>query len=338
MILVTGGTGFLGAHLLYHLSLQETEITAIYRHKSKLEEVKRVFHYYTPNSDLNYDRIMWVHADITVSEELINVFKNIDVVYHCAALVSFSSSDYQEMRKINIEGTRNIVNISIQNKVKKLCFVSSIATLEYTYGHDFIDEQCFWTTNKNKSDYAITKRAAEMEVWRGSQEGVDCIVVNPGVIIGPGFWQNGTGNLFAKIKAGMKYYSTGCTGFVDVRDVSNAMIALTKSGIVNEGYVLVAENRSFKDLFKLISVAVKAKEPTKEIGKRILEIAWRLAWLKSLFTNSRPALTKSSARAGYGEKKYSSQKIKHSMNYTFLPLEETIAFTGKLFLEDHKLS
>ncbi len=337
MVLVTGGTGFLGAHLLYHLSLQENEITAIYRNKSKLEDVKRVFHYYLPNNN-NYFKIKWVHADITVTEELRKVFKNIDVVYHCAALVSFSSSDYQEMRKINIEGTQNIVNISIENKVKKLCFVSSIATLEYTYGHDFIDEKCFWTTNKNKSDYAITKRAAEMEVWRASQEGVNCIVVNPGVIIGPGFWENGTGNLFAKIKSGMSYYSSGSSGFVDVRDVSNSMIALMKSDVVNEGYVLVAENRSFKDLFKLISLAVKAKEPSKEIGKIGLEIAWRLAWFKSLFTNSKPSLTKSSAKAAYGEKKYSSQKIKDSIHYAFLPLEETIAFTGKLFLEDHKLN
>ena len=337
MILVTGGTGFLGAHLLYHLSLQETEITAIYRNKSKLEDVKRVFHYYSPNSDLNYGKIKWVHADITVTEELRKAFNNVDVVYHCAALVSFSSSDYREMRKINIEGTQNIVNISIENKVRKLCFVSSIATLEYPYDHALIDEQCFWTTNKNKSDYAITKRAAEMEVWRASQEGVNCIVVNPGVIIGPGFWQNGTGNLFTKMKAGMRYYTTGCSGFVDVRDVSNAMISLMKSDLVNEGYVLVAENRSFKDLFKLISMAVKAKEPSKEIGKTGLEIAWRLAWLKSLFTSSRPTLTKRSAQAAYGEKKYSSQKIKHAIDYTFLPLEETVAFTGKLFLEDHQL-
>jgi nucleoside-diphosphate-sugar epimerase len=336
MILVTGGTGFLGAHLLYHLSLQEKEITAIYRNKSKLADVKRIFQYYSADADMYYQKINWVFADITVIEDLKSIFSNVDLVYHCAALVSFSSSDYQEMRKINIEGTQNIVNVSIEKKVKKLCFVSSIATLENIDESNFIDEQSFWTTNKNKSDYAITKRAAEMEVWRASQEGVNSIIVNPGVIIGPGFWQNGTGNLFVKINRGMKYYSSGSSGFVDVRDVSNSMIALMNSDIINEAFVLVSENRSFKDLFKLISRSVKAKEPMKEIGKTGLEIAWRLAWFKGKITNSKPSLTRSSAKAANTQKKYSSEKFRQLLNYSFIPFDETIEYTGKLFLQDKK--
>ncbi|MFD1314975.1 SDR family oxidoreductase [Namhaeicola litoreus] len=334
MILVTGGTGFVGAHLLYHLTLQEKEIRAIYRNKSRLKNVKRVFQYYSNEAEMYYQKINWVHADITVIEDLKSIFDNVDVVYHCAALVSFSSRDYQEMRKVNIEGTQNIVNVSIEKKIKKLCFVSSIATLENTYQTDYIDEQCFWTTNKNKSDYAITKRAAEMEVWRASQEGVNCIVVNPGVIIGPGFWKNGTGNLFEQIKNGMSYYSSGSSGFVDVRDVSKSMIVLMESDIINEAFVLVAENRSFKDLFTQISQSIKAKTPSKEIGKTGLEIAWRLAWLKSLFTRSKPSLTRNSAKAAYGQKKYTSEKIRRVLNYSFIPFNETIQFTGKLFQKD----
>jgi len=192
MILVTGGTGLVGAHLLYHLLLENNTVKAIYRKNSNLQAVKTVFGYYSTNFELLFQKIEWIEADITNVCSLEKAFENITEVYHAAALVSFTPKDYQKMRKINIEGTANIVNFCIDKKVKKLCFVSSIATIEKATHAKTINEEEDWNLEKNNYGYAITKYGAEMEVWRASQEGVAVVIVNPGIILGAGFWHNGS--------------------------------------------------------------------------------------------------------------------------------------------------
>ncbi|MDZ7612487.1 MAG: NAD-dependent epimerase/dehydratase family protein [Flavobacteriaceae bacterium] len=263
MILVTGGTGFVGSHLLFQLSLEYDKIRATYRKQSDLALVRRVFSYYSNQSDALFKIIEWVQADIDDVSELEPAFTGVSKVFHCAALVSFDQKDFSLMRKVNVEGTSNIANLCIVKSVKKFCFVSSIATLEMTRPNEPITEDNIWTTNKGKSVYALTKRAAEMEVWRACQEGVGCIIVNPGVIIGPGFWNAGTGKIFSKVKRGLSYYPVGKTGFVGVNDVAKAMIALMKSDIKNESFILVSENLFLKDLLFKIADSMNVKRPGK---------------------------------------------------------------------------
>jgi nucleoside-diphosphate-sugar epimerase len=196
MILVTGGTGLVGSHLLYHLLQKNDSVKAIHQHSSDLLAVKNVFGYYTKDVDVFFDKIIWVEADLNDIPELEIVFTDITHVYHCAAFISFDPKDYKKMRKINIDGTTNIVDLCILNSVEKLCFVSSVATLERDTKKDFIDESENWDNTKDKSGYAITKYGAEKEVWRASQEGIDMVIVNPGVILGSGFWNKGSSALF----------------------------------------------------------------------------------------------------------------------------------------------
>lgn len=334
MILVTGGTGLVGSHLLYHLTQQEDKIRAVCRPDSDLQRVKKVFGYYTSQPDIFFKKIEWVEASLNDVSDLQTVFHQITQVYHCAAIVSFDPKDYHIMRKVNIEGTENIVNLSILNKIEKLCFVSSIATLSKSVNGKEITEENYWTNSEGKSGYAITKQGAETEVWRASQEDIDVVIVNPGVILGPGFWEKGTGKLFDKIYKGFKYYTEGVTGFVGVNDVARIMMQLMKSNIKNERFILVAENVSFKDVFFNIADHLGVKRPNKKVSPFLSEFGWKLAWLKGKLSNKVPELTKYSARAAQEKKYYSSEKIKKALPYTFEPLEKTIKNVSMKYLKE----
>lgn len=333
MILVTGGTGLVGSHLLVQLSISEERIRAIYRKNSNLDAVKRVFGYYGSEFEKLYDKIEWIEANIIDVPSLEKAFEGITHVYHCAAIVSFNKKDYQQMRKVNIEGTANMVNLAIANNIKKFCFVSSIATIEKNLNDTLIDEDNEWNTETNNYGYAITKYGAEMEVWRATQEDLDVVIVNPGVILGSGFWHNGPGELFTKFFNGFKFYTEGVTGFVGVKDVVKTMTLLMQSNVINERFILVSENSSFKNVFFKITDAFNKKRPTIKVTKTLSSIAWRLEWLKSIITRKAPLITKHSASASLSSYKYSSGKIKNALNFNFESLEDTIKNVCKDYLK-----
>ena len=335
MILVTGGTGLVGSHLLYHLALEGKRLRATYRKDSNLKAVERVFSYYTKDYKKLFQEIEWIEADIVDIPSLQKAFVDIKIVYHCAAIVSFDKKEYHIMRKVNIEGTANMVNFSLANNIEKFCFVSSIATLEKAVDNKLIDENNEWNSETNNYGYAITKYGAEMEVWRASQEGLDVVIVNPGVILGAGFWHSGPGELFTKFYNEFKFYTNGITGFVAVKDVAKAMILLTNSKIINERFVLVAKNSSFKDVFYKIADAFRKKRPTIQVTKLLSVIAWRLEWIKCILTGKAPLITKHSASASLSTYQYSSAKIKNAIGFVFEPLEETIKDVCKNFLQDN---
>jgi nucleoside-diphosphate-sugar epimerase len=324
MILVTGGTGLVGSHLLYQLSLENDTVKAIHRKNSDLEAVKNVFSYFSEDYEVLFKKIQWIEADIIDVTSLVLAFKNVTEVYHSAALVSFDPKDYLKMRKINIEGTSNIVNFCIDSKVKKLCFVSSIATIEKSTNKKLTDETNEWNLEKSNYGYAITKYGAEIEVWRASQEGIDVVIVNPGIILGGGFWNNGSGTIFSKIFKGMKFYSEGITGFVYVNDVVKIMMVLMKSNIKNERYILVSENVSFKSVFSQIALNFDTQEPSIKVSKLLSEIGWRLDKIKSALTNKPPILTKHSAKSIHNNYNFSSKKIKEVLNFKFEPIASSI--------------
>ncbi|CAL2103994.1 Nucleoside-diphosphate-sugar epimerase [Tenacibaculum sp. 190130A14a] len=324
MILVTGGTGLVGAHLLYHLTLKNNTIRAIYRTDEKRAHVKKIFSFYTENITPLYAKIEWIKADITDVPSLKPVFNNITQVYHCAALVSFDPKDYRKMRQVNIEGTANLINFSIEGSVDKFCFVSSIAAVGDSINGNPINEENEWSDNGEQHGYAITKYGAEMEVWRGSQEGLDVVIVNPGVILGGGFWSEGSGKLFSQVYNGFKFYTEGVTGFVGVTDVVKVMIQLMESNIKNERYILVTENSSFKDVLFAIADGLNKKRPSIKIGKLATEVFWRIDWVLTKLTGKTPLLTKNSAKSSHNISRYSAKKIQQQLSYTFNSLEKTI--------------
>ena len=333
MILVTGGTGLVGAHLLYHLIASDKKVRAIYRSENKIESVKNVFSLYTDDEKL-FSKIEWFKADITEVPSMIPAFLEVDKVYHCAALISFNPKDYREMRKVNIHGTAIVVNLAIDAKVKKLCFVGSIAAIGDSLNGNIVTEENEWNSQKDNSGYSITKFGAEMEIWRASQEGVKVVIVNPGVILGSGFWNSGSGKLFSQIYNGFNYFTEGITGFVSVKDVVASMILLMNSEVKNERFILVSENKSFKEVFFLIADAFGKKRPSKSIKPWQTSIFWRISSLLSAISGKAPLLSKYSARSAHSVSKYSSEKIKKLLNFEFESIEKSIKRTSNNYLKN----
>ncbi|MCF6213306.1 MAG: SDR family oxidoreductase [Flavobacteriaceae bacterium] len=330
MILITGGTGLVGSHLLYQLLLRGDKIRAIYRKHSDINRVKSIFSYYTKTPDIYFDKIEWCEADLNNIPDLEKAFDSVTIVYHSAALISFDSKDYIAMRKTNIKGTANIVNLCIDFKVQKLCYVSSIATLDSLPNNTKVTENNEWNSIK-KSGYAITKYGAEQEVWRGSQEGLNVVIVNPGVIIGSGFWHSGSGQLFTNIFKGFKFYATGVTGFVGVSDVVKVMIALTESAINLERFILVSENISFKYAFSAIADALNVRKPPIKVTRFMSAFGWRLDWIKSLLTGKSALFTKQSAKSLHQKTYYDSEKIIKALDFKFVPILDVIKKTAEDF-------
>ncbi len=327
MILVTGGTGLVGAHLLLHLiesrSIGSEKVRAIYRSLASMEKTKSLFATYKKESLFN--QIEWIPADITEVPSLEIAFQNIDTVYHCAALISFDPKDEDALRKTNIEGTANIVNFCIAFGIKKLCFVSSIATLGDLLPHEkFITEETEWNPEKPHNDYAISKYGAEMEIWRGQQEGLSVIIVNPGVILGPGFREQGSGQLFTKVKNGLKFYTLGSTGFVAVTDVIRIAHQLMQSEIKNERFTLIAENSVFRDILNSMADALGVKKPEIHAKPFFMEMLWRLDWFISNVLQQKRKLSQTTAKASYSTTIFSNQKIKDTLKTDFINIHQYI--------------
>jgi len=318
MILVTGGTGLVGAHLLYQLSLEAMPVVAIRRQTSNLDAVKRVFSYYTDDYKALFDSITWKIAHVNDIPALEEAFTGITHVYHCAAVISFHKKDDQLLRKVNIEGTANIVNLALDHHIKKFCFVSSIATIGNYANQEFVTEENDWNAEDNNNGYAISKFGAENEVWRGSQEGLAVVIVNPGVILGAGFWHSGSGKIFSSIYNGFKFYTEGVTGYVGVQDVVKIMMLLMRSDLNNERYILVAENRSFKSIVFAIADAFNVKRPSIKVTVFLREVAWRFAAFQSFFGTKSPFITKESIRASHRKTKYTNKKVIAALDYKSL--------------------
>ena len=324
MILVTGGTGLVGTHLLASLVQKHDKIRAIHRKRSNLDAVKEVFSFYFDDVATQFLKIEWIEADITDVTSLEKVYEGITYVYHVAALVSFNPKEYHLMRNINIDGTANIVNFSIAQKVNKLCFVCSIAAIDKTHKNGWIDETGDWTVEANNYGYAISKYGAEMEVWRGTQEGLDAVIVNPGIILGSGCWNTSSGKIFNEVHKGLKFYTEGITGYVSVKDVVKSMVKLMESSFKNERYILVAENRSLKDILFEIADAFGKKRPSIKVTTLLAEIGWRLLYIPSKMFGTEAKLTRQTSKSIHNKYLFSNDKIKSAIAIEFESIDKVI--------------
>jgi dihydroflavonol-4-reductase len=329
MVLVTGGTGLVGAHLLIHLLEKGENVRAIYRNLESIQKTEALFSLY--KKEALYQSIQWQQADILDIPSLENAFDNIVQVYHCAALISFDPKEEDLVRKTNIEGTANIVNFCLHKNIKKLCHVSSIAALGDLAEHDhIITEETEWNPEKPHSDYAISKYGAEMEIWRGQQEGLEVVIVNPGVIIGPGFWNQGSGELFTKVKKGLPFYTKGSTGFIAVADVVSILHQLMESPIHGERFTLISQNIIFRDLLFSIADALKVKRPKYHATPFMINTLSKLDWISSMLFVQKRQLSKASARSSYSTDLYSNEKIKNALNIKFIDVPNYIKYITDL--------
>ncbi|MBL4655708.1 MAG: NAD-dependent epimerase/dehydratase family protein [Bacteroidia bacterium] len=332
MIFVTGGTGLLGAHLLYYLSRAGYKILALKRKSSNIVELERTFDLLVnihsengiPTNQL-LKNIEWIDGDILDIYSLQDAFsKNIDQVYHCAGFVSYDSIHKEKLLKINVQGTANIVNACLEHNIPKLGYVSSIAALSRTKNGEAINESNDWKESPLNTNYAISKYNGELEVWRGVAEGLDAIIINPSVILGFGNWTNSSNIIIQKAWQEFRFYTEGINGFVDGRDVAKCMIQLMESEIVNERFIITEGNYTTKYILQSFAENLHKQKPSIKVNKLIAEFGWRMIAIRDYFKETKSIFTKEAARAAFYKSSYSNEKVSSAINYQFTPMPQTI--------------
>lgn len=324
MIFVTGASGLVGSHLIQSLLSKGKKVRALYR------QAVPVF--------AGSEECEWIQGDILDPIGLIAALEGVDYVYHCAAIVSFAPGVAAKMLQSNVDGTANVVNACLVQKIKKLIFVSSVAALGRIRENEAIDESMHWTPATSNSVYGQSKYLAELEVWRAMEEGLPMAIVNPVIILGAGDWNNGSSGIFKSAYNEFPWYTGGMSGFVDVLDVVDAMQILMESNVVGQRYVLSAENIHYRDIFNAIANAFNKKQPHKKVTPFLAGIVWRLEAIKGMITGKTPLLTKETAATAQAIVRFNNQKFLNAFpDFKYRKVEDTIIRVAKELKAIHHL-
>lgn len=323
MIAVTGATGMVGGHLLWHLLLQNNNVVAFKRRNSNLAALEKIFSFYTKNPAEKMQLIQWRNVDITDTSSIEAGLEGIKSIYHCAAVVSLSSNS-EDIIQTNVEGTRNIAEAAIKLEIERFCFVSSIAACGNAAFGELIDENTPLSSLETRSTYSRSKYLSEQVIKGAISKGLNAVIVNPGVILGFSGTSSGSSELFARVRKGLPFYTTGGSGYIDVRDVVKIMIALTNQHISGENYILIAENCSNQQILNAIADGYQKKRPFIKIGYRLMYILGLTnEWLGKI-TGKQPTISRSLAKSATSRSWYSNKKITDLLQYKFCPIYDCI--------------
>lgn len=334
MVFVTGATGILGRVIVLELLKKGRNVRAAKRVTSNLDEVKHSYSFYTENPDDFFNKIEWVNVDFDDIQSIQDALKGVDEVYHCAAKVGFNPDDAKEMYHTNVKGTQNLLYACENSEVKKFLHVSSVAVLDIDNENGELDEDSDFNPKDDHSAYAISKHLAEMEVWRASAEGLNVVIVNPGMIIGSGNWGKSSGDIFPTMEKNSFTFSGG-TSYADVRDVAEISVQLMEKSIFGERFIIISENKRYAELARQIRKELGLKE-AKVLSKFQLTMGIVANMLFGWLIPQLKMVTKSNVEAISQMKTISHKKVKERLNYTFIPLEETIDFHLKNYINDKK--
>jgi dihydroflavonol-4-reductase len=324
-ILVTGGTGFLGSYIIKELVEKKCNVRAIRRsHKLPAYISREIF-----------DKVEWVDGDILDVISLEEALEGIDTVIHAAAIVSFAKKDREQMYRVNVEGTANVVNMALEKNVRRLIHISSVAALGRTTTGGSVNEEKKWEESKVNTHYAKSKYKGELEVWRGVSEGLNGVILNPSTILGYGDWNSSSCAIFKNIYEEFKWYTPGINGFVDVEDVARVAVSMLDNDINEQRFVVNGDNWAFKKLMDTIAENLGKKKPSRQTTPLLLNIAWRMEKLKSFFTRKKPLLTRESARVAISQTLFENDKLLKALpGFSFTPLRQTISQASKKYLDE----
>lgn len=322
MNLVTGATGIIGSHVLLHLLEKGQPVLAVKQANSNLDDVQHLFRFYGKENLFN--NIHWSEADLTDVFSVEDLLDGVSTVYHCAGYVSFDDKDRLKLKLLNEIVTANVVNACLYKGVQNLCHVSSVAAINNNDYNGKLNEAVFWKTSGKESYYAISKYNAEREVWRGSEEGLNVVIVNPGVVISPVFKQRSSSRLMDFCRKGSVFYTEGTSAYVAAPDVAKAMVELVEKGIFGERFILNENHYSNYRIMSMIQEAYGKSKPSIKLGKAALYAAAGFDALICFITGSQRKLTRGTVSAGLGSKTYNAEKIKRTLGFSFIPLETFI--------------
>jgi dihydroflavonol-4-reductase len=315
MVLVTGGTGFLGAYIIKALVEAGEPVRAL-RRSAKIP-------FFIAAS--TFEKVEWVEGDVLDVVSLHDAMQGVDAVIHSAAVVSFRSSERRHMNSVNIDGTCNVVNLALENGVQRFVHISSVAALGRTKKSEKVTEQRQWEETANNTNYAISKYRAELEVWRGFAEGLGGVILNPSTILGFGDWHQSSCAIFKNVYKEFPWFTEGVNGFVGVEDVAAVAVQLLRSSIVSQRFIVNGDNWSFRELFNAMAEGFGKRQPYRKATPFLGEIAWRLEGIKSLFADGKPLLTRESARVAHSKTEFDNNAIRQALpEFSFTPLDTVI--------------
>lgn len=327
-VFITGGTGFLGAHIIKNLVEKGHTVRALRRFSSRLP-------FFIPGSI--WKNVEWIEGDVLDVVALQEGMEGASAVIHSAAIVSFVKENRDEMYKVNVEGTANVVNLALETGVKRLLHVSSVAALGRTLDAATVNEEKKWEDSKANTHYAISKHKAEIEVWRGFAEGLQGVIINPSTILGFGNWHQSSCAIFKNAYREFPWYTRGVNGFVGVEDVAEAAVCLLQSDINEKRFVVNGENISFQSLFTAIAEGFGKRPPHRYASPALGELAWRLEAVKGALTGTRPLLSRETAKVAHSHTAFdNSALLKTLSGFRYQPLEAVIKNACALYQQAMK--
>jgi nucleoside-diphosphate-sugar epimerase len=320
---ITGANGFLGVHIIHHLLKQGHTVRAIIRAGASLAEFHKVKEFYNLVPEI-YAMLTWYECVLYDIEGLKEVFSGVDYSMHLAGVISYLGKDFNRLLEVNQQYTANVVNVAKDAGVKKLLYCSSIAAIAKSGKEDRITESAEWDDELPHSNYGYSKHLGELELWRGAEEGLATVAINPGIILGYGDWTKGSNKLFGNAQKGFPFYSNGITGWVGVEDVARIAIKLCTSDIVGERFIVVAENKSFKEVSDRMTNALGTKKAAIEIKGLLYKIAYYLIAFKE-FIGLGGMLSRETVKASIAVNRFDNTKVKKALDFDFEDIEEVIS-------------
>lgn len=331
MIFLTGGTGLVGMRVLYDLVVSGETVRALKRPSSDLDKVREVFDFYHGrDTDELFQKIDWVNGDLLDVVSLQDAMKGCDEVIHAAAMVSFHPREADVLYQMNVLGTRYMVDVALESGIQRFLHISSVAALGRKNDGVAINEQSKWVDGLDASGYARSKYGAEQEVWRGAEEGLSVVIVNPVVVVGAGRAEHSSGQIFAGA-SGRSRYINGMISLVDVRDVSKMALQLMRSDVRSERFVLCSQDLENQKFMEFMSHAMEVDPPTKQAPTWMLEVAWRVVALKDLIFRTKSLLTKETVKGSLNRYSYDTSKVKDSLDVAFIPVRQSLEYFAPFY-------
>ena len=326
MVLVTGASGFLGQHLVRFLSAEGIPLRALYHSQPPTHELASL------------PGVAWIKCDLLDVFAVEEVLEGISDVYHCAAIVSYRSAMHEQMLHFNPESTANLVDQALTQGIRKLVYVSSIAAMGRSGIEDkMITEEQEWGESKYHSAYAISKFLAETEVWRAIGEGLNAVIINPGIILGNGDWEKGSARLIKVVNSEFPYYTDGVSAWVGVEDVVRVMATLMELSIASERFIVSTGNHSFREVFTMMASSLGKRPPRIKANSLMTAAAWRLSAVGSALTGRETLITKETSQNAHSVSYYDNQKLLNTLpGFSYTPLEKVVETMARSFINSNK--
>ncbi|MEZ5031771.1 MAG: NAD-dependent epimerase/dehydratase family protein [Saprospiraceae bacterium] len=310
VLALTGASGQIGSWVLrYALEAGYRDIRCLSRR---------------PQPAVEDGRVTWMQGDITDLFTIDSFLEGVDVLIHTAGIVSYRRRDEHLMKAVNIQGTANLVNLALHQGVGHFLHMSSSATLGRDQSHGPLDESSVWASDAPSSVYALTKYEAELEVWRGMEEGLGVSILNPVIVLDPDQRGRSTRVFVEAVRQGIRGYPTGSHGFVDVRDVARAALALVERGPSGQRVLLSGGHHHYQEVLAGLATAMDCPVPDRAMT--LTRALWLNRWARWL---GRKALSDREVEMAYEELMFDTTRAREVYGLGFLSLEESLIAIGQ---------